>query len=133
MGHPEHGLFELELDGRLQVVAPGGPRLPAAAPEGRSAAEERLEDVAQVGAEDVVEAPLPASGARPPEALGPEGVVAAATFGVAQGLVGDGDELEPVLRLGVTGVGVGVQLRARARYAFFSSSSDAVRLTPSSS
>ena len=54
-------------------------------------------------------APAPA-GAGAPQPVGAEHVVAAPPLGVAQRLVGDGDQLEPLLGLGVAVVGVGVEL-----------------------
>lgn len=69
------------------------------------ATEEGIEEIAQATAENVA---LAATG-RATEALGAELVVATASLGVGQHLVGPGQLLELLLGARIVGIGVGVQ------------------------
>jgi hypothetical protein len=114
LGRAEDGRPEVEVEGDLHVDASGrAGRTPAGLAEA-APAEEAVEQVAQAGAEQVLE-PARSGAARAgpagaSEPVGPEHVVAPPPLGVAQRLVGQGDELELLLGLRVAAVHVGVQL-----------------------
>jgi hypothetical protein len=107
----EHGLLEGDVGDDLEVLAPrragGAPAAVATTERAATTTEERLEDVAETAAEDVLGA---RSGTAAADARLAEAVVAGALVGVGEHLVGAGDLLELLGRMRVAGVGVGMQL-----------------------
>ena len=106
---------EVDVDGDLHVGAPRRPGLtpaPRLAEATAAPAEEAVEQVAQAGAEEVFEAAGPAGSAPAgaPKPFGAEHVIAPPALGVAEGLIGQRDQLEPLLGGRVAAVDVGVQL-----------------------
>ena len=108
----EHGLFEGDVGDDLEVLTARGARGttgPSAAERALTAAEERLEDVAEAATEQVLRRRATATVGAPHAGLA-VAVVARPLVVVGEHLVGRRDLLEAFGTCGVAGIGVGVQL-----------------------
>jgi hypothetical protein len=133
----EHRLLEGDVGDHLDVLATRRAGRPAGATAAERAAatatsEERLEDVTEATAEQVLGGRAGAAAGTADAGLAVS-VVAGALLVVGQHLIGAGDLLELFARGSIVRVRVGMELASSRRYAFLISSAVAVRATPRSS